>query len=100
MANEHGIYKAQRLKVKIEQETGVVISLSNIHNYLEKKPVSIRLSTIEVICTALNCNLSDILEITPGRRSLKRRKLSFKNTPTKNRIKKNAFPNPSDYVHL
>jgi len=100
LADKHGVFNATALKRRIEEQTGVVISLSNIHTYFAKKPVQLKLTTVELMCTTFGCVLSDFLEVTPGRRSSTRRKLSFKNTPPKNRIKKNAFPDPKDYAHI
>ena len=94
---KHSIYSATELKKMIQKKTGVSISLQNICNYLNKNPAMIRLETMEIICTALDCNLQEILKITPIIKPKKvTRKLSYKNTPhAKKGI--SAFPNPEDY---
>jgi DNA-binding Xre family transcriptional regulator len=94
---KHSIYSATEFKKMIQKKTGVSISLQNICNYLNKNPAMIRLETMEIICTALDCNLQEILKITPIIKPKKvTRKLSYKNTPiSKKGI--SDFPNPEDY---
>ncbi len=95
--NEHSIDSARDLKILIKHKTGVCISLQNICNYLTKRPVMVRLETMEVLCTALECNLSNFLEVSPSKKNKKEeRKLSYKNTPHAKRGH-NDFPNPDDY---
>jgi len=94
---KHSIYSSTDFKKLIHKNTGVSISLQNICNYLNTNPPMIRLKTMEIICTALDCNLQDILKITPSKKKNKTtRKLSYKNTP---HAKKGIidFPNPEDY---
>lgn len=97
IAKKHSIYSATDFKKMIHKKTGVSISLQNICNYLNKNPAMIRLETMEIICTALDCSLQDILKIAPSKKPNKStRRLSYKNTPL---AKKglNDFPNPEDY---
>lgn len=95
--DEHSIYSAKKLKQLIKNKTGVCISLQNVCNYLTKRPVMVRLETMEVLCTALDCNLSKFLEVTPSKTNKKAdRKLSYKNTPHTKRGQ-NDFPDPEDY---
>lgn len=94
---KHSIYSATDFKKLISKNTGITISLQNICNYLNNNPAMIRLETMEIICTALDCNLQDILKITPTKKANKAtKKLSYKNTPL---AKKGIsdFPNPEDY---
>jgi hypothetical protein len=58
----------------------------------------IRLETMELICTALDCNLQDFLEISPSKKPPNKTsiKLSYKNTPQKKKAISD-FPNPDDY---
>ncbi len=97
LAKEHGIFRAVDLRKKIAEETRIQISNQQVCNLLNGKPRSIRLKTIEIICTALNCKLSDFCEVKPGKVSSDHlRKLSFENTTHKARSK-SAFPEPRDY---
>lgn len=100
-SRKYGVYRAVDLQKIIVDKTGVLISLQQVCNLLNKRPVSLKLTTVEVVCTALECNLSDICEVTSSskRKSKSVKKLSYKNTPHNKRgVKK--FPNPDDYHSL
>jgi DNA-binding Xre family transcriptional regulator len=97
LAQKHAIFSATEFKKLVAKQTGVIISVQNLCNYLNSKPKMIRLTTIEIICLALNCKLEAFCQITSGK--IKKRngeKLSYKNTPL---IKRGVhrFPNPKDY---
>lgn len=103
VASQHGIYSGTRLRRRIAEKTGILISLQNICNYLNGKPKVLRLTTIELICTALGCELKDFCEIkgwTESQQASARtdapKKLSFKNTPLAKRAGK-TFPDPRNY---
>lgn len=97
IAEKHSIYSATELKKVITKQTGVIISLQNICNYLNANPKMIRMETIEIICSALSCNLSDFCQITPGvRKKKENEKLSYQSTPLSKRGV-SQFPNPQDY---
>lgn len=99
LTTKHSIYSVTEFKKLIVKKTGIVISLQNLTNIVNKKPMQIRLETIEIICSALNCNLNDFLEVKPKifKNTEETKKLSYKNTPNcKKGIKK--FPDPKDYV--
>ena len=97
LATRHGIFKATELRKKIIAETNIAISLQNLCNLLNGKPQALRLRTIEILCTALACELSDFCQVRAGKvKSEGLRKLSFQNTPYKVRAK-SQFPDPTDY---
>jgi len=97
LAKNHQIYSVTELQKIIVKKTGVVISVANLCKYVNSRPKMIRLETALVICSALECDLSHFLSITPTKMNPeKKQKLSFKNTP-KNKIAVSAFPSPSDY---
>lgn len=97
LASKKGIFRAKDLQRRIAERTGVLVSLQNVCNLLNAKPQSVKLRTIEIICTALDCKMNDFCEITPGKfDNSKTKKLSFKNTPQSTRGKSD-FPNPEDY---
>ncbi len=97
LSNTHSIYKIIEFKKKIEKETGIIISPQNLSKYVNKRPQLLNLDTIQIICSALQCSLGDLLEILPSNKSKKKkRKLSYKNTPhCKQNI--NSFPDPNNY---
>ena len=95
----HSIYTAKNLKQVIDKKTGINISLQNICNYLSKTPSMLRLETMEILCSALDCKLSDFVEVTPSKKKkISNKKLSFKNTPHSKRGHE-TFPNPKDYQY-
>lgn len=92
-----GIHRARTLQRRITDKTGVIISLQNLCNLLNDKPQAIRLKTMEVLCSALDCNLEEFCSIKPGRYDLDQvHKLSYQNTPHTRRGKA-SFPDPKDY---
>jgi hypothetical protein len=98
LATKHGIYGAVALQQQVVKKTGVLISVQNLCNFLEKKPKMLRLETIELLVTALDCRLEDFCKITPSDAKLptSARKLSYQNTPHSKRgiI---SFPDPENY---
>lgn len=97
MVEKHQIYSVTGLQKLIVKKTGVVISVANLCKYVNGQPKMIRLETIEIICTALECELSSILKVGPKAFNPdKKTKLSFKNTP-KSKIATKGFPEPGDY---
>lgn len=95
--SSRGIYRARDLQRKITEKTGIIISLQNICNLLKEKPLGVKLKTIEIICTALDCNMTDFCNISAGKFDPTNvRKLSFHNTPHKNRGSA-ELPEPKDY---
>lgn len=97
LTEKHQIYSVTDLQKLIVKKTGVVISLANLCKLVNKTPSMLRLTTVEVLCSALGCRLSDFFEVSPKvMQPDKKRKLSFKNTP-KIRIGIKNFPSPSDY---
>ena len=97
MAREHGLYRASDLRQRIVEKTGIVISLQNLCNLINHKPPSLRLKTIEILCTALDCSLADLCEVKPGKFDRdKVQKLSYQTTPNKHRGA-HSFPDPEDY---
>lgn len=98
MAKKHQIYSATELQKLIVKKTGILISVANLCKFLNKPPKMLRLETIEIICSALECELSSILKVSPKVFNPdKKSKLSFKNTP-KTKIGIKAFPEPKDYA--
>ncbi len=97
MVEKHQIYSVTGLQKLIVKKTGVVISVANLCKYVNGQPKMIRLETIEIICTALECELASLLKVGPKTFNPdKKTKLSFKNTP-KAKIATKGFPEPGDY---
>lgn len=97
LATKHGIYNPSAFQKRIVKKTGVLISTQNLCNYLNGKPKAIRLKTVELIVTALECDLSDFLEIKPLDTPVgETKKLSYQNTPLSKRAV-SQFPDPKNY---
>ena len=97
LASKHQIYAATELQKKVVTQTGVVISIAQLCNLVNGRPKMIRFETAEVLCSALGCDMSDFLSITPKEMDpMKKKKLSYKNTPH-SKIAVQAFPSPEDY---
>lgn len=95
--DKHGLIRLKDLQRHILEKTGVIISLQHLSDLVKGCPKSIRLQTMEILCSALDCALSDLVTIEPGKRKAKvTRKLSYQSTPLEKRGIK-AFPDPSDY---
>jgi hypothetical protein len=99
LASKHEIFLATDLQKLILKKTGTMVSLSNLCRYCNKRPKSLRLETIQILCTTLGCSMDAFCEISPvviKKSEIKKKKLSPQNTPNKNRGA-NAFPHPGDY---
>lgn len=98
LSTQHGIFSATVLQKQIIKATGTIISIPNLCRYINKKPQKLPLKTMELVCTTLNCNLSDFCEIGPAKSNAKStKKLSYKNTPNSKKAVNN-FPRPKDYM--
>jgi putative transcriptional regulator len=101
LATKYQIYTVTELRKRIVKKTGVVISVANLCKYVNQTPKMIRLETIEIICSSLECDLETILSVTPKTfKSEKTRKLSFKNTPKSKIESSKQFPEPGDYEEI
>ncbi len=96
--DKHGLFRLKDLQHLIVEKTAIVVSLQHLSDLVRGCPKSIRLQTMEILCSALNCTLNDLVTIEPSKRKKKAtRKLSYQSTPLGKRGQ-NAFPNPSDYT--
>jgi len=97
LLEKHSIRSATDLRKVVIKKTGVTISLQNVCNLINKRPSSIRLETMELICTTLNCKLEAFCQISTKKKGPNRpKKLSYKNTPHSKRGL-SQFPDPEDY---
>jgi len=97
VVHKHQIYTATDLQRLVLKKTGIVISISHLCNYLNKKPKMIRFESLEIVCSALGCNLNDFFQITPKKMNPNRkRKLAHNKTP-QSKIAVKSFPDPEDY---
>lgn len=98
LARQHGIFRPTDLRDLVLKKTNILISLPNMSKLLNHKPSSIKLKTMELLCTALSCELSDFCQINPSTSKLPEhvKKLSPANIPNSKKGVSN-FPDPTDY---
>lgn len=65
LAVNHDIYRPIDLQKLIEEKAGVKLSLQAISTLINNEPSSIRCKTIQALCNALNCKISDFFDIVP-----------------------------------
>ena len=68
MLVNRNIHRPNQLSDALWAEAGFKISIQAIHMLINKQPEALRISTMQAICTALGCKLSDFFEIYPDGR--------------------------------
>ncbi len=72
---EHNIYRPVDLQKLIEEKAGVKLSLQAISSLINNQPSGIRFKTIEALCDALDCQLSDFCDVIPHSPQEKKKRL-------------------------
>src|SRR5581483_11247406 len=65
LAVEHNIYRPSQLQVLLAEKAGVQLSLQAVSTLLNGTPNALRLHTMQALCNALHCSLSDFCEVLP-----------------------------------
>jgi DNA-binding Xre family transcriptional regulator len=65
LAVNRDIYRPSELQALLIRETGIQLSLQAISALLSNKPQALRMQTVQALCNALNCNLSDFCDVLP-----------------------------------
>ncbi len=65
LAVERDIYRPSELQALLAEKAGVQLSLQAISALINGQPNALRLQTIQALCNALNCKLSDFCEVLP-----------------------------------
>jgi DNA-binding Xre family transcriptional regulator len=105
LAVEHDIYRPSELQTLLAEKAGVQLSLQAVSALINGKPEALRVQTIQALCNALHCKLSDFCEVLPDNESeqQKQRKVSGgapvrlyggKESP---KDQESLFPNPHQY---
>jgi LacI family transcriptional regulator len=68
LAINRQIYRPSELQALLEEKAGAQLSWQAISALLNNTPGALRLSTIQALCNALNCNLSDFCDVLPDQR--------------------------------
>ncbi len=65
LAVNRDIYRATELQLLIAERAGVRLSLQAISAIINGQPSALRLQTIQALCNALDCKLSDFCDVLP-----------------------------------
>ena len=65
LAVERDIYRPSELQALLAEKAGVQRELHALTARINGKPNALRLQTIQALCNALNCKLSDFCEVLP-----------------------------------
>ena len=105
LAMERDIYRPSELQALLAEKAGVQLSLQAISSLINSKPNALRLQTIQALCNALDCKLSDFCEVLPdtAKEQQKQRKVAS-GTPvrlygakTSSKTQESIFPDPHQY---
>lgn len=105
LAVERDIYRPSELQTLLAERAGVHLTLQAISSLLNKKPGALRLQTVQALCNALDCKLSDFCDVTPDAERQQQRQIvgnlpsrlykTKKRTEDKGDI--SIFPDPRKY---
>jgi DNA-binding Xre family transcriptional regulator len=97
LAVNHDIYRATELREVILNRAGVEISPQSLRSLLSGQPKELKVSTMEALCTALQCNMSDFCDVVPRKRKVsRRRKPNAAHAKREQNV--SAFPSPSQFA--
>lgn len=100
LAQEYEIFSPAQLQKVLVERAGVKLSLQALSNLMKSRPGAIRFQTMQAICNALNCRLSDFCQMTPD---VQPRTLHtgdpkrLYGSLSKDNCKERLYPDPSEY---
>jgi DNA-binding Xre family transcriptional regulator len=106
LAMERDIYRPSELRLLLAEKAGVELSIQAISTLINGKPNALRLQTIQALCNALDCKLSDFCEVLPdsAKEQQKQRKVAG-DTPVRlygtkepSNNQESIFPDPHQYM--
>jgi DNA-binding Xre family transcriptional regulator len=105
LAVERDIYRPSELQALLAERAGVELSIQAISALMNGKPNALRLQTIQALCNALNCKLSDFCEVLPDsvKEQQKQRKVAgdapvrLYGTKERSKNQESLFPDPHQY---
>jgi DNA-binding Xre family transcriptional regulator len=106
LAVERDIYRPSELQALLAEKAGVQLSLQAVSALINGKPNALRLQTIQALCNALNCKLSDFCEVLPdsAQEQQKQRKIAgdapvrLYGSKEQANTKESIFPDPRQYT--
>jgi DNA-binding Xre family transcriptional regulator len=107
LAVERDIYRPSQLQALLAERAGVHLSLQAVSALTNSTPSALRLQTIQALCNALDCKLSDFCDVLPDAASAgrqKRRKAAGEGPVRlygkgeKSKGSGNIFPDPKEFT--
>lgn len=81
LAVNRDIYRASELQLLVAEKAGVRLSLQAISAIINGQPSALRLQTIQALCNALDCKLSDFCDVLPDARDARKQKKAANAVP-------------------
>ena len=106
LAVEREIYRPSQLQELLSTKAGITLSLQAISGLINGKPQAIRIQTIQALCNALDCKLSDFCDVHPDSTVEQQRKKAVGENPVRLYGGKkgipaehqSVFPSPLDFA--
>jgi DNA-binding Xre family transcriptional regulator len=110
LAVERNVYRPSELQTLLAEKAGVHISLQALSALINGQPNALRMQTVQAICNALDCKLSDFCDVLPdsGQETQRQRKTaggspralygSKAEGRKKEANKDSIFPDPQQFV--
>lgn len=99
LAVNRDIYRASELQLLLAEKAGVRLSLQAISSIINTQPSALRLQTIQALCNALDCKLSDFCNVVPDTPAQRKQKAAA--TPVAlyggKRSEVSPFPDPRTF---
>jgi DNA-binding Xre family transcriptional regulator len=62
---EHNIFRPSELQALLAERANTHLSLQAISTLINNPPQALRMNTMQALCNALNCKVSDFFDVTP-----------------------------------
>jgi DNA-binding Xre family transcriptional regulator len=110
LATERDIYRPSELQAVLAEKAGIQLSLQAVSSLINGTPGALRLQTIQALCNALDCKLSDFCEVLPDTATQQRKqRKAVGGTPRRlyggkspkaepDQSQDIPFPDPRDYL--
>jgi DNA-binding Xre family transcriptional regulator len=99
LAVNRDIYRPSEVQSLLAEKVGVRLSLQAISTIINGQPSALRLQTIQALCTALDCRLSDFCDVTPDLPTERKKKKANGPTPLYGgrQPQNSPFPDPKTF---
>jgi putative transcriptional regulator len=101
LAVNRDIYRASEVQLLLAEKAGVRLSLQAISAIINEQPSALRLQTIQALCNALDCKLSDFCDVlpeTPAQRKQKKAAATAVPLYGGKRAAQSPFPDPRTFA--